>query len=226
MMILHRIFFVSLQRLDSGYAPSDYSSVLVIDTSTSPMTVFEEIKLCWNDGGVDICAKNPVSHFRKATAAQLDFGDGHDHLLISCVGSFAVFGYAEDGGIIAIDMMDLEVEPGYVLAESDISGEVNDFIMTGTSRGYAVISDEQYKTKLIEFDASTGTMIKTIRENDDSYGPLGNLAFRESAGILYYGDRKATDPGVRVYDTVNDMPINGDRPIYVGLPPAGMCIVE
>ena len=76
--------FVALQLLDSIYKPSDYSSVLVIDTSVSPVTV-QEIKLYWNEGGGDIHAKNPISHFRKVSPAQLDFGDGNDHLLISCV---------------------------------------------------------------------------------------------------------------------------------------------
>ena len=83
-------------------------------------------------------------------------------------------------------MTDLEVEPGFVLAEADIHGEVNDFVITPSGKGYAVVSDSGYRTKLIEFSPASGSIVKTIRENDDSYGPLGSLALRESTEVLLW----------------------------------------
>jgi hypothetical protein len=220
--------FVSLQRLDSSYKPSDYSSVLVIRAST--MTVEKEIKLTWNDGGTDVFATNPYTYFRRVASAQWNPGDGHDHLLISCVGKFGHY-YQTDCGIVAIDLTDLEVEQGYVITESGLGGEVNDFVVTSEGRGFAVISDDELRTHLVEFSlpagqVSGGIKIKTIRSNGDSYGALGYVALRESTDAIYYGDRMATDPGVRVYDTVNDAPVNNDNPVYVGLPPAGLCLIE
>jgi len=213
--------WVALQRLDtsSSYATTAYSSVLVIDPGTEAVN---EIQLT-----VGVTAKNPAGHFRFVSKDdwQPTPADNHDHLFISCIGENG-FNYAEDGGIIALDLFDEQMEDGFVITETDFSGEAMDFVIKNATTGYAVLSKADFTTCLVRFDPSDGTVTSVIREQSNAYGNLWRLELH-SSGYLYLCDRAVTSPGIRVYDTDNsDLPLNNNLPVYVGLPPADMAFIE
>ncbi len=230
--------FVSVQRLDSasGHVPTDYSCVLVIDTATD--TVVKEIKLQWNGGSESVT--NPCSHFRfvDQSAWQPATPDGLDHLFISCAGKFHFFypSSGSDGGIVAIslapDLGDVSCT-GPVILESLVADdgetvkEITDFvILPGGVRGYALSQDEEGRSRLFSFDPGGGSFISTLYFSTDLQGSLPSLALHHS-GILYVCDRKATAPGVRLFDTgAGDAPLNDNRPLDVGLPPEEVIFIE
>jgi hypothetical protein len=155
-----------------------------------------------------------------------------DHLFISCVGSFRCFypGDGWNGGIVAIrianDLNDISCA-GYVIEESDVNGDITGFaVKPDGSAGYAVIMEESTATKLICFDPSTKSVKSTLKTNDGTNGSLSEIALH-SSGKLFICDRNILEPGVRVFDTVdNDRPLNGNKPVYVGLPPDDILFVE
>lgn len=213
--------WVSLQRLDisDNYKTTAYSSVLVIDTTTEAIT---EIKL--NQG---VTAKNPATHFRFVPSGiwQPAPADNNDHLFISCIGENG-FNYAEDGGIIALDLESMEMETGYVITEAVLGGEVMDFVIKNQTTGYAVLSKEDFTTSIVRFNPADGTLTSVIRQQSNDYGNLWRLQLH-SSGKLFVCDRSVTAPGVRVYDTENnDFPLNNDLPVYVGVQPSDLVFIE
>lgn len=227
-MYLHgNRLFIAIQRLNSSWAPGEYSSVIVIDTDSD--SILKEIQLQWDDGsGGTVAPTNPYTRFRFVSSAtwQPSTPDGNDHLFISCTGLFG-FLFQLDGGIIAIDIKDLQVEQGFVLSEETIGTEITDFIITEPGVGYAVTSDEKFKSSLIKFDINRGTVLKIMHENSDNLGSLWSLAYHKSSGRLFVCDRTATNPGIRIYNTLeNDLPLNNNNPISTGLPPFEIIFIE
>ncbi|MCP4727657.1 MAG: hypothetical protein GY863_21640, partial [bacterium] len=109
--------FVEIQRLKGDWNPSEYSSVLVIDTDPANdnyNSVIADIKLQWGSES----AINPYSRFRYVPKElwQPDTPDGNDHIFVSCVGLFGFFSTL-DCGIVAIDIQDMHCEEGYILKE-------------------------------------------------------------------------------------------------------------
>lgn len=223
--------FIAVQRLASNWHPSEFSSVIVIDTDPSSAdynTVIAEIQLSWTEGTDTINATNPYTNFRYVPDAWWDppsGNDGHDHLFISCVGEFGYF-FQLDCGIVAIDVTDLHCEAGYILSEVTAGTEITEFVIKSDTEGYATTSDENFRSKLIKFNPQTRSVTSTIRSDSGNWGYLWTLGL-DSSGRLYVCDRNALDPGVRIYDTNNsDAPLNSNNPVYVGLPPFDLAFIE
>ena len=223
--------FVAVQRLASDRRPSEYSSVIVIDTDESSPTcnkALQEIQLKWTAGAETVYATNPYTHFRYVPDAWWDppaGDDNHDHIFISCVGEFGHF-YRLDCGIVAIDVTDMSCEQGYVLSEATATTEITEFVIKSGTEGYATTSDNNFRSSLVKFNPSDHTITETIRNDSGESGYLCTLEL-DSSGILYLCDRNAFDPGVRLYDTnANDIELNSGRPVYVGLPPFDLAIIE
>lgn len=222
--------FVAIQRLASNWHPSEYSSVIVIDTDVSSSNcneVIDEIQLTWAEGSETINATNPTTKFSYVPAAwwQPSTADGHDHIFISCVGEFGHF-FQLDCGIVAIDVTDLHCESGYVLSEATASTEITEFVIKSGTEGYATTSDENFKSTLIKFNPQTGTVTSILRSDDGGWGCLINLGL-DSTEKLYLCDRNALNTGVRIYDTnTGDVELNGGDPVYVGLPPFDLVFIE
>ena len=220
------LVFVALQRLNKDMNPSDYSSVIVIQAdSASPDcdTVIEEIRLQWGSES----ATNPYTAFRNVPDSwwQPPVADGHDHLFISCVGTFG-HNFTLDCGIVAIDPVDYHCEEGYVISETTIGSEISDFVVKSGTRAYATTSDSAFASGLISFDPGSGSVTSVIRADSGNWGYLWSLALH-SSGMLFVCDRNALDPGLRVYDTNDsDAPMNEDTPLYLGLPPFDLSFIE
>ncbi len=220
------IVFVALQRLNDTMAPSDYSLVIAIEAdpaSPDRDSVIAEIPLGWDGHS----ARNPYTAFRHVPAAwwQPPIPDGNDHLFISCVGRFG-YDFALDGGIVAIDPVDMHCEEGYVLSETTAECEITDFVVKSGQSAYATTSDSAFASGLIQFNPETGAVTSTIRRDSGNWGYLWSLLLHPS-GVLYVCDRNALNPGLRIYDTdLDNNPLNGNRPLYTGLPPFDLALIE
>lgn len=220
-----KLLFVSLQRLAPDWSPTEYSSVIVINTVNDQ--VVKEIKLSWDDNGTPVYAKNPYTNFRYVSKDnwQPNTEDNNDHLFLSCVGACG-YKYQADGGIIAVDMVDLHCENGFIITESSINSEIMDFVVKSKTEAYAVTSDINYNSTFIKFNPQTGTITSVLKTNGDNNGTLWSLALH-SSGKLFMCDRYALNPGVRIYDTNNnDLPLNDNNPVNVGLPPLDIAFIE
>ncbi len=230
--------FITVQRLKADWHISSYSSILTIDvdeTSGNFNNIIKEIKLQEETWGLN--ATDPYTNLRFVPAAMWDPKDAteeeknHDHIFVSCPGNFGFF-FELDCGIVAVDIQDMKLAKGYdnngyVLCETTAGTEITEFVIKNGTEGYATTSDSQFKSKLLKFNPSTGTVTKTIRNDNGEFGYLWTLAIDRDSGMLFLCDRNIKDPGVRVYDTNdNDEEQNNGNPINVGLPPFDLQFIK
>ena len=208
--------FVSAQRFGSSWTISDYSDVIVIDTVSQK--VIKEIELQWMSGTSIVYAKDPYSKFVYASKNSWTNGDGHDHIFILCTGNYEYGKVLADGGIVAIDTTDLDIEPGYVLSENTLSTDFYDF---------------DYNGKF--YIATTGTSSSGVSSVNNSDGSVSVLLTVSTAGkvpfvrinpegLLFAGDQMSS--GVWVFDTKNNDQKTNSSVISTGLPPSDIAFME
>ena len=191
---------VALQRLDrsNGYAPTDSSLVVVVDTRTD--TVFDVNPAQPGTQGFRLTGKNPVTPF------MLDSASGR--LLIGCAGSYA----ALDGGIEWIDPLGFR-SLGYAATEEALGGNLSGIAWYTAAHSYAVVYDASFNGLLVSWSAASASKLATIF----SSGGLGDLGL-DDRDELYVCDGTFTSPGVRVWRAGSDVPLAG--PLDTGLPPS------
>ncbi len=194
--------FVSLQRIDETWAPTDYSSVLVIDGTDG--TIIEEIHLT---------AKNPVGKLR--------YSDAVKSLVFIEAGGFGVL----DGGIEYLDPVTRTLS-GLVISEQTLGGDVSDAVIATETKGYAVIGvyeGEVSKTVLVSFNPSTGEKLNELISSDG--WDLSYLEITPDGTELWVTDRTMSTPGIRIFDVSDDKELT-TSPIDVGLPPSMVCFIR
>lgn len=199
MVLVDGKLYVSLQRLEN-FAPSDASVLAVIDTSTDTLT-----------GSITLSAPNP---FAETKGLPLDPDNGK--ILVSSIGNFGVM----DGGIERIDPATGTAE-GHFVTEEDLGGDINDFVIVSSSRGYAVVSDADFNNSLVRFDPSTGELQATLLTGsaflpDVEYDPVTDRIFLASQDFA--------NPGVHVF-AADDSEVT-TAPIDTGLPPFNINFAE
>jgi len=197
------------QRLDrngSFFPPTDFSTVIVIDTNTDTLidtdTVTEGVQ------GIRLETKNPSGDTRRG-----------GKWVLSTVGSFG----ANDGGIEVVDLATTSTD-GVALTEAQLGGDVGALAMVSDAKGYVVISDPSFANNVIPFDLSSQTTETMLSDHSGGFTPsvgvLGNT--------LYVLDRgQFDDPsqaGLRLYDTSTNTLTSG--PIATGLPPSGVVFID
>ncbi|MDD5309561.1 MAG: hypothetical protein PHU25_19765 [Deltaproteobacteria bacterium] len=193
--------FVLLQRLDK-LAPTDYSSVLVLDGAEG--TVKDDVRLA---------ATNPTGKLRYSEAV--------GRLIIIETG---VFG-ALDGGIEYLNPEDHALS-GLVITEEELGGDVADAAIVSETKGYAVIvvfDGGKASTHVVVFDPSRGKKLKDLLVSDEWAYPAVELT--PDGTELWVADRTGDAPGIRIFSTADDVELT-KKPIDVGLPPSMICFVE
>jgi hypothetical protein len=212
------LLYISLQRysVKSGYTWTldTYSSVIVINTQTDK--IIKEIQLNWTDSGNVINARNPYTSFSYASASswQPATTDGHNHILISCVGEWGV----SDGGLIAIDLETSECEPGYIIDETSAGGDITAIDIKGSSV-YAIMQDSSWVTGIMSYALDS--------KKKSSIGVSGSypaLAIGDD-GKLFVCDNSSKNPCIRVFDTAS---LNAETIISMSkaLPPISITKVQ
>jgi hypothetical protein len=191
------------RRLQPPLAPGE---VVAIDTVTNTVTAV-----------IPLATPNPFSDLQYTAA--LPRGP---RILVSSVNSFGV----PDGGIEAIDPATHTVDPGFVLSETTVNGDITFFEVVSATQAYAIVglADGSFTNALVQFNPSTGELLSTL-----ATGLAYSLNFAiNNAGELYLGpvDKVSPTPGVRIFDTALAEEITAE-PIRVGaLPPGWIVMVE
>ncbi len=195
--------FVTVQRLDRdspGWPPVGPGYVAVIDAATNALVDTNPIA-----PGVQPIAlegKNPFSDI------ELDPYGGE--LYVSCVGLWGL----RDGGVESIDPNGLHSN-GIVFTENAAGGDILDVEIEGGTKGFAIVSDADFFTLLVSYNAETGVKTGTLYDPNDYV--LRDIEISPSHE-LFLADRTPTNPGIRMYDVTTGAQIT-TNPIDICLPP-------
>jgi len=199
MVIVDGILYVALQKLDryNQYQPAENGEILMIDTGSDTIV-----------GSITLSGQNPYDIFYNKLMGKL---------VISETGSFYDL---TDGGIETVDLDTHEVS-GYILTESELGGNITEFVMKPSSnQGYIIVTDGSYNTSIVSFDLEKAVKLKDILAPKAGFIHSG-IAL--GSGKLLVGDRSFTNPGVRIFSTQTDEQIT-TKPINTGLPPFSITI--
>jgi DNA-binding beta-propeller fold protein YncE len=189
--------FVSVQRLDRrrGFAPTGPSQLVVIDLATD--TVITGIVL------------HGANAFGDASGIVHEPGTGR--LVLATPGDIYRVG---DGGLERVDPDTLTAEGGFFVTEDALGGNILDFVLVSSTKGYAITQDAALHNHLVSFDPSSGTLLRDLLTRD-AYLP--DIAMGPD-GLLWLADQSLPTPGLRRFDPATDRELP-PRLIGVGLPP-------
>jgi hypothetical protein len=189
--------FVSVERLDRnhGFAPTGPSELVVIDLATD--TVITSIVLHGADAFGD--------------ASGIVHEPGTGFLVLSTPGNIYRIG---DGGLERVDPYTLTAEGRFFVTEDAVGGNILDFVLLSSSKGYAITQDAALHNHLVSFDPSSGTLLRDLLDRD-AYLPEIRLG---PDGLLWLADQGLPTPGLRRFDPATDRQLPPGL-IDVGLPP-------
>ncbi len=129
----------------------------------------------------------------------LQFSPELNRILVSVVGDFAGSSGGNDGGIVAVDPVTQTVDPGFLIDEATIGGNITHFVVVSASKGFAVVLNGT-ESSLVSFDPSSGQVLNTLVPPSMVF--LSYFAINR-AGELYLAatDLTTPTPGVRIFDT-------------------------
>ena len=200
MILVGTRLFVTLQRLDrlSGFVPTAYSSLAVIDTA-SDTPIGEPIRLTGRNAFGD--------------ASGIVREPGGTRLAISTPGDIYAVG---DGGIQWVDSDTLATDPnGFFVTEDDLDGNVTDFVLVSATKAYAIVQARDLRNRLVAFDPThpSGSVVVLLARD----GFLPDIALAPD-GLLWVADQSQPGYGLRILDPATDTFVTS-RSIDVGLPP-------
>jgi len=189
--------FVAVQRLDRDnfFRPATHGALVVLDVATDTVV-----------GAVELELTNPFTETKG-----LVYDATRDRILVGGPGT--LFSDLDDGGIEAVDPHALE-SLGVLLTGADLGGDLGDFAMVGSNRGYAIVAAENFEASVVEIDLDSG-----VRGEPLITSPLllSDVEVTEN-GRLWVADRDCFDPGLRVFDVSDHREVTAE-PIYPGLTP-------
>jgi hypothetical protein len=189
--------FVAVQRLnrDNFFRPATNGALVVIDTDTDAAIA-----------AIELAISNPFTETKG-----LIYDAARERILVGGPGT--LFSDLDDGGIEAVDPKSLQ-SLGVLLSGADLGGDLGDFSMVGSRRGYAIVAGPSYEATVVEFDLDTGIEGKPLVTSPLL---LSDLEVTED-GRLWVVDRDCFDPGLRVFDIGSNDEITAE-PVYPGLTP-------
>ena len=195
MRVCEENLYLTCQLLDRGnwYAPTGPGMLLVFDLTTRS----------WRQP-ISLVGANPYTRIRPFTGL-----DGQTKLAVGCVGNYTLF----DGGIEVVDPATGQ-SAGYLATESDLNGDVLNFVFTDPENLYALISSPAFATSIVHLNYVTGA--KVVTDASSSYSHA-DLAFDGDFQLLV-ADRTVGAAGIRVFDVVSDVELTSG-PLATGLPP-------
>jgi len=185
--------YVTLQRLNRNdlFSPAGNGRIAVIDIATDRVVDI-----------IELAGGNPFTRIEIAG----------DRLWVATVGYFS----EDDGGIEVVDLRS-GTSLGFQVEESELGGDITDFVFASGKLGYAVLSARNFRNSLVSFDPTSGEPLATLIGDS---GFIAQLRVGDR-GELWVADRSVRRPGVRIfglYDGVERTP----QPIDLGLPPFDM----
>jgi len=189
--------FVAVQRLDRDdfFRPATNGALVVLDLATDAAV-----------GAIELELTNPFTETKG-----LVYDAANERILVGGPGT--LFSDLNDGGIEAVDPKSL-TSLGVLLSGADLGGDLSDFAMLGSRRGYAIVAGENFEASVVEFDLETGVVGEPLITSPLL---LSDVEVTEN-GRLWVADRDCFDPGLRVFDVGGNAEITSE-PIYPGLTP-------
>ena len=189
--------FVAVQRLDRDdfFRPATNGALVVLDLATDAAV-----------GAIELELTNPFTETKG-----LVYDAANERILVGGPGT--LFSDLNDGGIEAVDPKSL-TSLGVLLSGADLGGDLSDFAMLGSRRGYAIVAGENFEASVVEFDLDTGVVGEPLITSPLL---LSDVEATED-GRLWVADRDCFDPGLRVFDVGESTEITAE-PIYPGLTP-------
>jgi len=194
--------FVTVQRLDreNYWGPVGTSYVTVVDTQTDALV----------DVDPETAGVQPIGLTRTNPYSDIQLDPYTGRLYLSCAGFWGL----RDGGIEEIDPVGLHSD-SLIFTETAAGGDMTDVEIDGGKRGFAIVSDDNFFTVLISFDAETGVKTGTLYDPDAYVIQDIEVSPWDE---LYVADRTPTLPGIRIYDVFTNTQLTA-APIDVCLPP-------
>jgi hypothetical protein len=197
MTIVGGRLFVAIQRLDrnSFFRPAGTGALVVIDVATDEVA-----------GVVELEIENPFVETKG-----LVYDEASARIYVGGPGE--LFTDLGDGGIEIVDPEALASE-GVALGGGDLGGDLTDFVLVGSGRGYAIVAGENFEASIVEFDLATRTTSEALATSPQL---LSDIELTER-GSLWLADRHCSNPGFRVFD-IRDNTETTSAPVYPGLTP-------
>lgn len=199
--------FVALQRLDrqQGLAAVNPSFVAVVD--------------CTTDQLVDVDATSPGVQAIVLTGrnpfTELVFDPVRRNLYVGEAGQWGLL----DGGVERIDPVGLRAL-GFAITEAALGGDLNAARLWVDCTGFAVVNDASFRTRLVRFDACTGSVLGTAWQSTGF--DLCDVEIDGRDQVLL-ADRDLVAPGVRIFRARDGVQITS-TPLGFGLPPCDIAL--
>ena len=208
MILVGQYLYVACQRLDTNglFDPVGPSLLVVIDVDSDEIVDMDANAV--GSQAIELKGTNPASISLRG-----------NNLYVAITGKFDEL----DGGIEVVNTITSE-SSGILISETELGGDVTWFSMATDSKGFAVVSDPNYKNFVKPVDVAQGIVEESLSGHSGGYIPSLSV----DGGRLIIPDRGTfEDPeasGLNFYSVDTHKFIEG--PISVGLPPAHVVVMD
>lgn len=172
--------FITLQRLDGSYQPSNRSYVAVFDTAT-------DTEIETNADATDALKGIPLIGTNPSGIQYLE-GTG---VIVNNIGSYST---AAGSSLDLVDPVNFSITP--MIADEDINTQISDAVIVSATKGYILEYAGYQSISLQSFDPSQGASSLT------TVGSYSGADFRDielsPEGRLWLADARVNNPGIRV----------------------------
>ena len=199
--------YLSCQRLDrnGGWGPADQSFLIVVDIATD--AVVDVDPAAAGVQGILLSSTNPNG-----------LAVVGDQIVVSGVAGFG----DRVGGVEIVDTRSNR-SLGLLVSEKDLGGDITGMAVVSASRGYAIVSDENFANSIKPFDLLSGAVGAPLENISGGYIP----SLATDGARLIVADRGSFDnpdaAGLKIYDAAGGDFIAG--PIKTGLPPSAIVVM-
>lgn len=170
--------FVGVQNIDRTFTRYGSGRLAVIDPQQDRLVQV-----------IELPGKNP------GVLRALVEPDGRERIYVALAGVFpGLLPQELSGGVAVVDVRARLFER-WALSDDDAGGNVAGLALASAQLGYAVISGEDYRQRVIAFDPSTGTVLRTVAAGQEFIPEIEV----DGGGVLVVPDRSFNTPQICLY---------------------------
>lgn len=193
------LLYVTLQDANRNFTTFETGRVIVIDPETSQVV-----------RAIDLSGQNPFEALLYAPATGF--------IYVGLAGIFpGLRPQALTGGIEVLDPATLQ-SMGLLVDDDDLGGNVSALAVVSATRGYAVVSDASFHTRIRAFDVATGEVLGTIYETND----LISAMIGDGDGDLLVAERNSFAPRLLMFDGDDGRPLAA---VPLSIPPLSIAVL-